>query len=66
MRCASFCNSQVLKDDAQKELDEVLPALEAAESALSALNKNDIVEIKTFTKPPTLVQVCSSNVYHVP
>ena len=35
----------------------MLPALDAAERALSALNKNDIVEIKTFVKPPALVQV---------
>lgn len=33
----------------------MLPALEAAERALNALNKNDIIEIKTFTKPPHLV-----------
>ena len=35
----------------------MLPALEASEKALSALNKNDIIEIKTFVKPPSLVQV---------
>eukprot|EP00198_Chlamydomonas_reinhardtii_P006936 XP_001696272.1 dynein heavy chain 3 [Chlamydomonas reinhardtii] len=45
-----------LKDEAQADLEEVLPALEAAERALSALNKTDIIEIKTFTKPPALVQ----------
>lgn len=28
----------------------------AAEEALGALNRNDIVEIKTFTRPPALVQ----------
>ncbi|GAX73618.1 hypothetical protein CEUSTIGMA_g1069.t1 [Chlamydomonas eustigma] len=49
--------TQGLKDEAQLELEEVLPALEAAEKALNALNKNDIVEIKTFTKPPILVQL---------
>lgn len=40
-----------------RQLLQVLPALEAAEKALAALNKNDIVEIKTFTKPPPLVQL---------
>lgn len=36
---------------------QVLPALEDAEKALASLNKNDIGELKTFTKPPPLVQV---------
>ncbi len=40
----------------------MLPALEAAEKALQALNKNDIVEIKTFTKPPILVQLTMEGV----
>jgi len=39
---------------------QVLPALEDAEKALAALNKNDIIEIKTFTKPPALVLVRAS------
>lgn len=40
----------------------MLPALEAAEKALAALNKNDIIEIKTFTKPPALVQMTMEGV----
>ncbi|DBA83803.1 TPA: hypothetical protein ACH3X1_006326, partial [Trebouxia sp. C0004] len=51
-----------LKDDAQQELNQVLPALEAAQKALNALNKNDIIEIKTFTKPPALVQLTMEGV----
>ena len=47
---------QVIKDDAQADLDKALPALEAAVTALSSLNKNDITEIKSFAKPPPLVQ----------
>ncbi|KAJ9505503.1 hypothetical protein QJQ45_023787, partial [Haematococcus lacustris] len=54
--------TQLLKDDAQKDLEEVLPALEAAEKALASLNKSDIVEIKTFTKPPPLVGVTMEGV----
>jgi dynein heavy chain len=46
-----------LKEEAQAELDLVLPALAQAEAALNALNKNDIVEIRTFSKPPALVQL---------
>ena len=49
--------TQVLKDDAQRDLDEVLPALEAAVNALNSLNKADITEIKSFPKPPSMVQM---------
>ena len=52
----------VAVDDAQQELNQVLPALEAAQKALNALNKNDIIEIKTFTKPPALVQLTMEGV----
>ena len=47
---------QAIKDDAQQDLDKALPALNSAVSALNALNKNDINEIKSFKKPPDLVQ----------
>lgn len=33
-----------------------MPALQNALNALNALSKNDIVEIKNFKTPPTLVQ----------
>ncbi|KAK9815239.1 hypothetical protein WJX72_000483 [[Myrmecia] bisecta] len=59
-RCSA--ETTVLKDDAQRDLEEVLPALEAAQKALNALNKNDIIEIKTFQKPPTLVQLTMEGV----
>ena len=46
-----------LRDEAQAELDETMPALEAANEALLALNNNDITEIKSFVSPPDLVQL---------
>jgi dynein heavy chain len=46
----------VIQADAQKDLDKAMPALDAAMSALNALDKKDITEIKTFTKPPEAVQ----------
>ncbi|KIZ07655.1 Dynein heavy chain 6, axonemal [Monoraphidium neglectum] len=54
--------TQAMADEAQADLDEALPALEAALDSLKALNKarprpNDIVEIKSFPKPPPLVQM---------
>jgi len=49
--------TQIIADDAQKDLDEALPALAAAEEALNALNKKDLSEIKAYAKPPSLVEM---------
>ncbi|CAG5121595.1 unnamed protein product, partial [Candidula unifasciata] len=48
--------TQAIADDAERDLAEALPALEAAIKALDALDKKDIAEIRVFTKPPELVQ----------
>ncbi|KAG2448089.1 hypothetical protein HYH02_007114 [Chlamydomonas schloesseri] len=48
--------TQAMADSAKADLDEALPALNAAMAALKALDKNDIVEIKSFSKPPAAVQ----------
>lgn len=42
---------------ARADLEEALPALEAAMEALKSLNKTDITEIKSYTKPPALVEM---------
>jgi len=42
--------------DAQKDLDEALPAFDSAVKALKSLNKGDITEIKNFANPPALVK----------
>ncbi|BBN19721.1 hypothetical protein Mp_8g13060 [Marchantia polymorpha subsp. ruderalis] len=47
--------TQLIKDDAQKDLDAAMPALNAAVDALNSLNKSDITELKSFAKPPSLV-----------
>uniref|UniRef100_A0A8C7WKA2 Uncharacterized protein n=1 Tax=Oncorhynchus mykiss TaxID=8022 RepID=A0A8C7WKA2_ONCMY len=42
-------------EDATADLNKVLPLLEKAVSALDALQKSDISEIRVYTKPPELV-----------
>lgn len=34
--------------DAQRDLDEALPALDAALASLKSLNKNDVTEVRNF------------------
>lgn len=47
------------KVEAEEVLKEALPALEAARTALSNLDKGDITEIRSFATPPAPVQtVC--------
>lgn len=41
---------------AQADLAEAMPALEEAIKALESLNKKDIGEVKSYTKPPPLVE----------
>ena len=48
---------QVIADDAKADLAEALPVLESAVKSLNALNKGDIVEMKSFSKPPPLVML---------
>ncbi|GAA6230347.1 dynein heavy chain 6, axonemal-like [Lates japonicus] len=55
-------DTQAIADDAQRDLDEALPALEGANQALSSLDKADISEIKVFTKPPDLVMTVMESV----
>ncbi|KAI9363382.1 dynein heavy chain and region D6 of dynein motor-domain-containing protein [Zopfochytrium polystomum] len=47
--------TEAIATEAQKDLDQALPALNAAYKALDALDKKDIAELKVFTKPPDLV-----------
>lgn len=54
--------TQAIADDAQRDLDEALPVLEAAIKALDALDKSDIAEIKVFSKPPEMVQTVMESV----
>lgn len=49
--------TELIKADAQRDLDTALPALDAANKALDALDKKDVQEVKVFNTPPELVQV---------
>ncbi|XP_066555780.1 dynein axonemal heavy chain 1 [Amia ocellicauda] len=44
--------AQAIADDAQKDLDEALPALDAALASLKSLNKNDVIEVRAMQRPP--------------
>lgn len=46
----------ILQQEAQKNLDQALPALEEAIKALNSLKRDDISEIKSFQNPPQAVQ----------
>ena len=48
--------TKAIADDAQRDLNLALPALENAIKALDALDKNDISEIRVFNNPPVMVQ----------
>jgi dynein heavy chain len=46
-----------IKNDCQKDLDEAIPALQAAEAALAVLEPKDINTIKGFASPPQGIRV---------
>jgi dynein heavy chain len=47
---------RAVADAAQADLDQALPALDAATKALEGLNKKDLQEVKSYGKPPPLVE----------
>lgn len=51
-----------IADEANKDLEVAQPALQAAQDALKAINKNDINELKSFAQPPALVQFVMESV----
>lgn len=44
-------------DDAQRELDAALPALDAALASLKNLSRNDVVEVRSLQNPPQGVKL---------
>jgi dynein heavy chain len=42
----------VIKTDCEQELAKAMPIYKEALGALDTLNKNDIIEMKSYAKPP--------------
>ncbi|XP_076826201.1 dynein axonemal heavy chain 1-like isoform X3 [Clavelina lepadiformis] len=49
--------AQAIAADAQRDLDEALPALEAALASLKSLNKGDVTEVRALMRPPVGVRM---------
>ncbi|XP_051768758.1 dynein axonemal heavy chain 1 [Ctenopharyngodon idella] len=49
--------AQAIADDAQKDLNEALPALDAALASLQSLKKNDVIEVRALQRPPQGVKL---------
>ncbi|RUS78759.1 hypothetical protein EGW08_013475 [Elysia chlorotica] len=49
--------TQAIADDAQRDLNEALPALDAALASLKSLNKGDVVEVRALQRPPDGVRL---------
>merc|ERR1712217_355643 len=57
-------NAAALQAEADGELKEALPAMEAAKDAVNCLDKNSIGELKGFGKPPVeCVDVCAASAF---
>ncbi|EDQ91509.1 uncharacterized protein MONBRDRAFT_15298, partial [Monosiga brevicollis MX1] len=54
--------TQEIADDAQRDLDEALPALDAAVTSLKSLNKGDVTEVKAMSNPPAGVRLVMETV----
>ena len=49
--------AKAIAEDAQRDLDEALPALDAAVASLKNLSRNDVVEVKAMQNPPAGVKL---------
>ncbi|GAX80571.1 hypothetical protein CEUSTIGMA_g8008.t1 [Chlamydomonas eustigma] len=49
--------AKAIAEDAQRDLDEALPALDAAVASLKNLSRNDVVEVKAMQNPPSGVKL---------
>ncbi|KAI9104654.1 dynein heavy chain and region D6 of dynein motor-domain-containing protein [Phlyctochytrium arcticum] len=49
--------TKAIADDAKRDLDEALPALDAALESLNSLSKNDVIEVRSMQRPPEGVKL---------
>ncbi|KAJ3087451.1 Dynein heavy chain 1, axonemal [Quaeritorhiza haematococci] len=49
--------TKAIADDAKRDLDEALPALEAAVQSLNNLSKDNIIEVRSMQRPPEGVKL---------
>jgi dynein heavy chain len=49
--------TKAIADDAKRDLDEALPALDAALESLKCLTKNDVIEVRSMQRPPDGVKL---------
>ena len=49
--------TRIIAEDAKRDLDEALPALDAAVESLNSLTKNDIIEVRSMQRPPDGVKL---------
>ncbi|XP_075915055.1 dynein axonemal heavy chain 1-like [Petromyzon marinus] len=54
---ASAALAQEMADDAERDLAQALPALEAALGSLKELNKTDVTEVRAMQRPPPGVRL---------
>ena len=54
---AKAAATQAIADDAQRDLDEALPALDQAVACLNKLKKSDLDEVKSLKTPPAGVKL---------
>jgi dynein heavy chain len=45
-----------MASEAQKDIDEAIPAIEASIKALETVERNDLKDIRGMSKPPQLVK----------
>lgn len=49
--------TKTIAEDAKRDLDEALPALDAAVESLNSLSKNDVIEVRSMQRPPEGVKL---------
>ncbi|KAH0572596.1 Dynein heavy chain [Spironucleus salmonicida] len=59
---SKFNECDTIKKDAERDLEQAQPLLDAALEALDKLNKNDFTELGSYNNPPAAVKQCMESV----